>query len=98
VFRPVGQAGEDEHATLGKVVDHYYAERYIASGHSQAVLGVPVLGVCFGAHLLVVALGASVIKDGPLEVGMGSATLTDAGPPGSCGGSSASVSGGWPDG
>jgi GMP synthase (glutamine-hydrolysing) len=46
----------------------------------QAVeLGVPVLGVCFGAQLLAVALGASVIKDGPLEVGMGSATLTDAG-------------------
>jgi GMP synthase-like glutamine amidotransferase len=42
-------------------------------------LGKPVLGVCFGAQLLAVALGASVIKDGPLEVGIGSAMLTDAG-------------------
>lgn len=40
---------------------------------------IPVLGICFGAQLLAVALGGSVIRDGPLEVGMGSAKLTDAG-------------------
>ncbi len=40
---------------------------------------IPVLGVCFGAQLLAVALGGSVVTDGPLEIGMGSATLTGAG-------------------
>jgi GMP synthase-like glutamine amidotransferase len=42
-------------------------------------LGLPVLGVCFGAQLLAVALGGRVISDGVPEVGMGAAALTDAG-------------------
>jgi GMP synthase-like glutamine amidotransferase len=41
--------------------------------------GLPVLGVCFGSQLLAVALGGSVVRGGPLEIGMGSATLTDTG-------------------
>lgn len=41
--------------------------------------GLPVLGVCFGAQLLAVALGGRVVKNGVLEVGMGAATLTAAG-------------------
>jgi GMP synthase (glutamine-hydrolysing) len=40
---------------------------------------IPVLGVCFGAQLLAVALGGSVVTGGPLEVGMGDARLTRAG-------------------
>lgn len=40
---------------------------------------IPVLGICFGAQLLAVALGGAVVTDRPLEVGMGSARLTDAG-------------------
>lgn len=40
---------------------------------------LPVLGICFGAQLLAVALGGNVVTDGRLEIGMGSATLTDAG-------------------
>lgn len=57
--------------------DHLVDERRLIS---EAVkLGVPVLGVCFGAQLLAVALDGSVVKDGPLEVGMGRASLTDAG-------------------
>ena len=42
-------------------------------------LGLPVLGVCFGAQLLAVSLGGSVIRDGVPEVGMGAAVLTAAG-------------------
>lgn len=40
---------------------------------------IPVLGICFGAQLLSVALGGGVVTDGPLEIGMGSVTLTDEG-------------------
>lgn len=40
---------------------------------------IPVLGVCFGAQLLAVALGGGIVTDGPLEVGMGTAMLTDDG-------------------
>ena len=40
---------------------------------------LPVLGVCFGAQLVAVALGGRVIKDGPAELGMGTVTLTPAG-------------------
>jgi GMP synthase (glutamine-hydrolysing) len=40
---------------------------------------LPVLGVCFGAQLVAVALGGRVIKDGPAELGMGTARLTPAG-------------------
>jgi GMP synthase (glutamine-hydrolysing) len=56
---------------------HLVAERQLIVGAVE--LGVPVLGVCFGAQLLAVALGGGVTADGVLEVGMGSATLTDAG-------------------
>ncbi|MGZ6693230.1 MAG: type 1 glutamine amidotransferase, partial [Solirubrobacteraceae bacterium] len=67
---PDGSADEERPA-------HLLDERRLIG---QAVkLGKPVLGVCFGAQLLAVALGGSLIKNGPLEVGMGSATLTEAG-------------------
>ena len=57
--------------------EHLVAERQLIA---EAVgLGLPVLGVCFGAQLLAVALGGGVVTGGELEVGMGSATLTDAG-------------------
>jgi GMP synthase (glutamine-hydrolysing) len=56
---------------------HLVSERQMIREAVQ--LGVPVLGVCFGAQLLAVALGGRVVRDGPLEVGMGTATLTDAG-------------------
>jgi GMP synthase (glutamine-hydrolysing) len=57
--------------------EHLVAERRLIV---EAVgLGLPVLGVCFGAQLLAVALGGGVVTDGALEVGMGSAALTDAG-------------------
>jgi GMP synthase (glutamine-hydrolysing) len=41
--------------------------------------GLPVLGVCFGAQLVAVALGGRTIKDGPAELGMGTVSLTPAG-------------------
>jgi GMP synthase (glutamine-hydrolysing) len=57
--------------------EHLVAERQLIA---EAVgLGMPVLGVCFGAQLLAVALGGGVVTDGVLEVGIGSAALTDAG-------------------
>jgi GMP synthase (glutamine-hydrolysing) len=60
-----------------QAAEHLVAERQLIA---EAVgLGVPTLGVCFGAQLLAVALGGAVIADGVLEVGMGSAMLTDAG-------------------
>ncbi len=57
--------------------EHLAAERQLIS--DAVGLGLPVLGVCFGAQLLAVALGGRVVKDGVLEVGMGGATLTAAG-------------------
>jgi GMP synthase (glutamine-hydrolysing) len=57
--------------------EHLVAERRLISEAVQ--LGLPVLGVCFGAQLLAVALGGGVVTDGPLEVGIGSAALTAAG-------------------
>ena len=60
-----------------QTTEHLAAERQLISdavGH-----GLPVLGVCFGAQLLAVALGGHVVKDGELEVGIGAATLTAAG-------------------
>ena len=56
---------------------HLAAERQLIS--DAVGLGLPVLGVCFGAQLLAVALGGHVVKDGVLEVGMGAAALTAAG-------------------
>ncbi|MGZ6620681.1 MAG: type 1 glutamine amidotransferase [Solirubrobacteraceae bacterium] len=56
---------------------HLAAERQLIS--DAVGRGLPVLGVCFGAQLLAVALGGGVVKDGVLEVGMGAATLTAAG-------------------
>ncbi|MGH2883590.1 MAG: type 1 glutamine amidotransferase [Solirubrobacteraceae bacterium] len=56
---------------------HLVAERRLIA--DAVGLGLPVLGVCFGAQLLAVALGGSVISDGVPEVGMGAAALTDAG-------------------
>jgi GMP synthase (glutamine-hydrolysing) len=57
--------------------EHLVAERQLIGEAAQ--LGLPVLGVCFGSQLLAVALGGGVVTDGALEVGMGSAALTDAG-------------------
>ena len=57
--------------------EHLVRERQLireAVGH-----GLPVLGVCFGAQLLAVALGGGVVTGGPVEIGMGTATLTDTG-------------------
>lgn len=55
---------------------HLVAERQLIA---EAVgLGRPVLGVCFGAQLLAVALGGGVVT-GELEVGIGPAALTGAG-------------------
>lgn len=56
---------------------HLAAERQLIS--DAVGLGLPVLGVCFGAQLLAVALSGRLVKDGVLEVGMGAATLTAAG-------------------
>ena len=56
---------------------HLVAERRLVA--DAVSLGLPVLGVCFGAQLLAVALGGRVISDGAPEVGMGAAALTDAG-------------------
>lgn len=56
---------------------HLVAERRLIA--DAVGLGLPVLGVCFGAQLLAVALGGRAISDGVLEVGIGAATLTDAG-------------------
>jgi GMP synthase (glutamine-hydrolysing) len=56
---------------------HLVAERLLIA---EAVgLGLPVLGVCFGAQLLAVALGGGVTADGVPEIGMGAAALTGAG-------------------
>lgn len=54
--------------------EHLARERELIAGAVER--GIPVLGVCFGAQLLAVALGGAIVTDGPLEVGMGSATLT----------------------
>lgn len=56
---------------------HLVAERRLIA--DAVGLELPVLGVCFGAQLLAVALGGRVISDGASEVGMGAAALTDAG-------------------
>ena len=56
---------------------HLATERQLIS--DAVGLGLPVLGVCFGAQLLAVALGGRIVKDGVPEVGMGTATLTAAG-------------------
>lgn len=40
---------------------------------------IPVLGICFGAQLLVKALGGSVVPGPIFEIGMVPVTLTDAG-------------------
>jgi GMP synthase (glutamine-hydrolysing) len=57
--------------------EHLVAERQLIA---EAVgLGLSVLGICFGAQLLAVALGGGVVTGGALEVGMGAAALTDAG-------------------
>ncbi|HTP18951.1 MAG TPA: type 1 glutamine amidotransferase [Solirubrobacteraceae bacterium] len=56
---------------------HLVAERRLIA--DAVGLGLPVLGVCFGAQLLAVALGGRVISDGLPEVGMGAASLTAAG-------------------
>jgi GMP synthase-like glutamine amidotransferase len=67
---PAGSADAD-------APEHLVCERSLIR---QAVeRDVPVLGICFGAQLLAVALGGSVVRDGPVEIGMGSTTLTDAG-------------------
>jgi GMP synthase (glutamine-hydrolysing) len=60
-----------------ETIKHLAAERQLIS--DAVGLGLPVLGVCFGAQLLAVALGGGVVKDGVLEVGMGAAALTTAG-------------------
>jgi GMP synthase (glutamine-hydrolysing) len=67
---PEGSA--DDHACA-----HLVAERRLIA--DAVGLGLPVLGVCFGAQLLAVALGGRVISDGLPEVGMGTAALTAAG-------------------
>ena len=67
---PDGSA--DDHACA-----HLVAERRLIA--DAVGLGLPVLGVCFGAQLLAVALGGRVVSDGLPEVGMGAAALTAAG-------------------
>jgi GMP synthase (glutamine-hydrolysing) len=57
--------------------EHLVAERQLIA--EVVGLGRPVLGICFGAQLLAVALGGGVVTGGVLEIGMGSAALTDAG-------------------
>jgi GMP synthase (glutamine-hydrolysing) len=57
--------------------EHLVGERQLI--REAVARDIPVLGVCFGAQLLAVALGGSVVSDGPLEIGMGTATLTEAG-------------------
>ncbi len=56
---------------------HLVAERQLIA--ETVGLGRPVLGVCFGAQLLAVALGGRVVTSGELEVGMGPAALNGAG-------------------
>jgi GMP synthase (glutamine-hydrolysing) len=60
-----------------ETTEHLAAERQLIS--DAVGFGLPVLGVCFGAQLLAVALGGRVVKDGVPEVGIGAATLTAAG-------------------
>jgi GMP synthase-like glutamine amidotransferase len=67
---PMGSADAD-------APSHLVRERQLISEAVERE--IPVLGICFGAQLLAVALGGGLITDGPLEIGMGSATLTDAG-------------------
>jgi GMP synthase (glutamine-hydrolysing) len=56
---------------------HLAAERQLIT--DAVNLRLPVLGVCFGAQLLAVALGGRLVKDGRQEVGMGVVALTAAG-------------------
>ena len=61
-----------------ETTEHLAAERQLIS--DAVGLGLPVLGVCFGAQLIAVALGGRIVKDGALEVGMGA--LRPSRPPG----------------
>lgn len=67
---PTGSADDD-------LPEHLPHERCLIADAVQR--GLPVLGVCFGAQLVAVALGGGVIKNGPAELGMGTARLTPAG-------------------
>ncbi|MFZ0377111.1 MAG: type 1 glutamine amidotransferase [Solirubrobacteraceae bacterium] len=67
---PTGSADDE-------LPEHLPHERCLIAGAVQRRL--PVLGVCFGAQLVAVALGGRVIKDGPAELGIGTARLTPAG-------------------
>lgn len=76
---PTGSADDDlpkqlarERCLIADAVRH----RLIADAVRHRL---PVLGVCFGAQLVVVALGGRVIKDCPAELGMGTVSLTPAG-------------------
>lgn len=69
--------GAPEGSADADAPEHLVRERQLID---EAVRrGIPVLGVCFGAQLLAVTLGGSVITGGPLEIGMGTTTLTDTG-------------------
>jgi GMP synthase (glutamine-hydrolysing) len=57
--------------------EHLVAERQLIRKADDR--GIPVLGVCFGAQLLAVALGGSMVTGGPVEIGMGTALLTETG-------------------
>ncbi|MFA4927397.1 MAG: type 1 glutamine amidotransferase [Patulibacter sp.] len=63
---PSGKADDD--------VGHLRAERALLAAAAHA--GLPVLGVCFGAQLLAVALGGAVRRAATPEVGIGEVRLT----------------------
>jgi GMP synthase-like glutamine amidotransferase len=67
---PGASAGDDS-------VTRLVEERTLIADAVRAEL--PVLGICLGAQLLAVALGASVMAAAAPEVGMSTVRLTDAG-------------------
>src|ERR1700722_7063752 len=69
--------GAPRGAADDETTEHLVAERQLIS--EAAGLGLPILGVCFGAQLLAFGLGGAVVREGALEVGMGAASLTAAG-------------------
>lgn len=70
VFGGPGGSADDD-------VPHLSAERTLLA--EAAERGLPILGVCFGAQLLSVALGGSVDRAANPQVGMGRVHLTDEG-------------------
>lgn len=69
--------GGPEGAADDEAPEHLVRERDLL--RSAVDMGLPVLGICFGAQLLAVALGGAVTRDAEPEVGINVVRLTHEG-------------------